>query len=81
MHTPIAEHSAIRADHFGDRQRGGDLHGRDTGFFQFGCDRSPAARAGASRGSKNDRIDAQLFGFLCHLPPHAPGVRQRIGQS
>jgi len=77
----VTEHSAIGADHFGDRQSRGDLHGGDAGFFQFGCDRSAAASAGASRRGKYDRVDAQPFGFLGHLAPHAPRIRQRIGQT
>ena len=75
----VTEYDPVGADHFGDRQRCGDLHGGDAGFFQFGCNRSAAASARTSRRCKNDRVDAQPFCFLGHLPPHAPGIGQRIG--
>ena len=77
----VAEHGSVGADHLGDGQGGGDLHGWNTGFFQFGGDRSAAASAGPSRRRKNDSVDAQPFGFLGHLAPHAPRIRQRIGQA
>ena len=77
----VTEHGSIGTDHFGDGQGRGDLHGRDAGFFQFGCDRSAAASAGTSRRRKYDRIDAQTFSLLGHLASHAPRIRQRIGQT
>ena len=79
LNNPVAEYDPIGSDHFGDRQCRGDLHRRNTGFFQFCCDRSAAARTGTSRGSENDGIDAQQFGLRGHLVAHAPSVRQWIG--
>ena len=81
VNDAVAEHGAIGADHLGDGQRGGDLHRRYASFFQFRGDRSAAASAGASRGGEDNRVDAQPFRLLGHLAPHAPGVRQRIGQT
>jgi hypothetical protein len=74
LHNAVAENDPIGTDHFGDGERRGDLHRRDAGFFQFYCDRSATARAGASRGGENHRIDAQQFGFDSHLAAHAPRV-------
>ena len=79
MHDAVTEHGSVGPDHLGDGQGGGDLHGGDAGFFQLGGNRSAAASAGSSRGRKNDRVDAQPFGFLGHLASHAPRIRQRIG--
>ena len=77
----VAEHRPVGADHLGDGQRRSDLHGWDAGFFQFGGDRSAAASAGSSRRRENDRVDAETLGLLGHFASHAPGVRQRIGQT
>ena len=57
MHDAGAQYHAIGTDHLGDRFRGGDLHDGNTGFFEFGGDRSAAARARPSRRCENDRID------------------------
>ena len=75
LHNAVAEHDPIGPDHFRDGQRRSDLHRRDAGLFQFGRDRSAAARAGSSRGGENDSVDAQTFGFRRHLAPHTAGVR------
>lgn len=81
VNNAVAEHQAIGADHFCNRQSGSDLHRRDAGFFQFRGDRSAAARAGSSRRSENDRVDPQAFGLLSHFTAHAAGIRQRIRQA
>jgi hypothetical protein len=73
-----AQDDAVGADHLGDWLRGGNLHHRDAGFFQFGRDRSAAASAGASRRGENDRIDAVPFGLFRYLSAEAACVRQRI---
>lgn len=74
MHDTVTEYEAIDADHFGDGQRGSNLHRGDTGLLQFGGDRSAAARAGSSRRGEDDRIDRQSFCLLRHLPPHPARV-------
>ena len=69
-----SQNDAVGADHFGDGQGGGDLHDWDAGFFEFGGDRSAAARAGASSGGEDHRVDAVALDFFDHLAPQAPGV-------
>ena len=50
MHDAGAQHDSIRAHHFCDGQRRGNLHHGDAGFFELSGDRSAAASARASRG-------------------------------
>lgn len=33
VNDAVAEHDSVGADHFGNGQRRGDLHGGDAGFF------------------------------------------------
>ena len=77
----VAQHQAICPNHFCDRQSRRDLHRRDTCLFEFRRNRSAAARAGSSRRREDDRVDAQVLGFLCHLATHPAGIRQRIRQA
>ena len=51
MDDTIAEDQPIGADHFRHRQRRGNLHCGNAGFFEFRRDRSTAASAGSSRRS------------------------------
>ena len=51
MDDTIAEDQAIGANHFRHRQRRGNLHCGNAGFFKFRRDRSTAASAGSSRRS------------------------------
>ena len=48
MNNAGAKHDTVGADHLGDGQGRSDLHYGNAGFFEFGRDRSAAARAGAS---------------------------------
>lgn len=75
MHDAVTQHQAIGSNHLCNRQSRGDLHCRNTGFFQFSRDRSAAACAGASRGRENDRLNTQAFGFLGHFAPHPASIR------
>jgi hypothetical protein len=51
MDDTIAEDQPIGAHHFRHRQRRGNLHCGDAGFFELRRDRSAAASAGPSRRS------------------------------
>ena len=67
MNDAVPEHDSVGTDHLCDGQRRGDLHRRDTGFFQFGRDRSAAARAGPSRGSQNNTVNPERLGLFRHF--------------
>jgi len=75
VNNAVTKHQSIRADHLGDGQRRGNLDGGDTRLLQLGCDRSAAARARPSRGSKDDGVDTESFYLVGHLASHAPRVR------
>ena len=75
MNNAVTEHQSIRADHLSDGQCRSNLHGGDTRLFQLGCDRSAAARARPSRGSKDDGVDTESFYLVGHLASHAPRIR------
>jgi hypothetical protein len=69
MHDAGAQNDTVGADHLRDRQGGSDLNHGNARFFEFGRDRSAAARAGSSRRGEDDGVDAVLFDLLGHLPP------------
>jgi hypothetical protein len=75
VHDAVSQNHAIGADHFGDGQGRGDLHHRDAGFFQLGCNRSAAASARASGGGENDGVDAFLLDLLHQFPSQTARVR------
>jgi hypothetical protein len=79
VNDAVAAYSAVGTYHLCNRQSGRDLNRRDAGLFEFGCDRSAAARARPSGGSKNDSVYAQLFDSFRHLAAHAPGIGKRVG--
>ena len=70
-----SQDDTIRTDHFGDWQGRGDLNDGDAGFFEFGGDRSAAARARTSRGREDDCVDAVSFDLFRNLPAEAARVR------
>src|SRR6185295_17220297 len=72
---------AIGTDHLGDRFRGGDLHDGNTGFFEFGGDRSAAARAGPSRGRQDNSVNSLLFDLGGHFPAESARVGKWIGSA
>jgi len=74
VHDTSSQNDAVGADHFSDRQGGGDLNDGDAGLLQFGRDRSTAASTGSSRGREYDRIDALLFDLFQHLAAQAASV-------
>jgi hypothetical protein len=75
MDNAVTEHQPIRANHLGNGERRGNLHGGDTRLLQLGCDRSAAARARPSRGSKDDGVDTESFYLVGHLASHAARIR------
>jgi hypothetical protein len=79
VNDAVAQYGAVGAYHLCNRESGRDLNRRDAGLFEFGCDRSTAARTRPSGGCKNNSVDAQLFDPLRHLTAHAPGIGKRIG--
>jgi hypothetical protein len=79
VNDAVPSYSAVGAYHLCNRESGRDLNCRDTGLFEFGCDRSAAARARPSGGCKDNSVDAQLFDSFRHLAAHAPGIGKRIG--
>lgn len=74
MNDAIPEHHAIGSDHSRDRERGGDLHGGNPGFFQLGGDRSAAARARSSGRRQDDRVDSEIFDLCGDLAPHTARI-------
>jgi hypothetical protein len=74
MNDAIAQDDAVGSYHFSDGQSRGDLNYRDAGFFQFGRDRSAAARARPSSRRQDYGIDAFLLYFFNHLPPQPPRI-------
>jgi hypothetical protein len=69
VHNTTALHNAVRTDHFSYWHDRGDLHNGNTGFFEFGRDRSTAARAGASRGGQNHGLHPVSLELLGNLTP------------
>ena len=69
----------VRADHLRHGQYRGDLYDGDTGLFEFGRDRSTAARGRPSRGRQDDRIDPLCLELLRNLTTEPAAVGQRIG--
>lgn len=78
VHDAGSEDDPIGANHFGDRQGRGDLHDRDARFLEFGCDRSAAASARASRRSENDGVDTIGLDLGGYFSSQAAGIRERV---
>lgn len=81
MHNATALDNAIGADHLGDRHDGGHLHNGNTGFFEFGGDRSTAACGRPSRRGEDDGINPLGLKFLSDFASKATAVGQWIDQS
>ena len=80
VHNATALHNAVRADHFSYWHDRGDLHDGNTGLFEFGRDRSTAARTGASRGGQNDGLHPVGLELLGNLPPQTAAIGERVGE-
>ena len=74
MNDTVSSNDAVRAHHLRDGKSRRNLNGWDAGLFEFSRDRSAAARAGASRGRKDNCINPQLFDSFSHLAAHAPCI-------
>jgi hypothetical protein len=79
VNDAVAQYGAVGTHHLCNRESGRDLNRRDAGLFEFGCDRSAAARARPSGGCKDNSVDAQLFDSFRHFAAHAAGIGKRIG--
>ena len=81
MYNPTTLYNTVRADHLGHRHDGGNLHDGNTGLFEFGRDRSTAARAGTSRGGQNHSLHPVGFELLGNLPSQTAAIGERVGKS
>jgi hypothetical protein len=80
VHNATTLHNAVRADHLGHWHDGGNLYDGNTGLFEFGRDRSTAARAGASRGGQNHGLYPFGLELLGDLPPQTAAIGDRVGE-
>lgn len=81
VHDTAPLHDAVRADHFCDWHNRGHLHDGDTGPFEFGGDRSTAARAGPSGGGEDHGIHPVGFELLGNLAAQAAAVGERVSEA